>query len=379
MSWKRLIRFGCFIIFLAHFSISPYLSAQSTKMDEDVRIIHNEGKGKWADNPRLSLKLIMTIGGLNVTDENQIFGAPDEVALDNEGCLYVMDQGDRRIQKFGPDGHYLATIGRQGQGPGEFQLLSSFDIDAQGLIYVNDLLKCKILNPKGRELKSFSLPRSALNGDIHILTSGEIAIGGRITSPWTKEKAANLKLIQIFNGEGKLQKEFGEIHDFGTYLLNSNGNRFHFDVDDKGNYIVSFIYQNRIEKYSPEGKLLWKADRVLDYSTKPLSEGTMEADEKGRSIQAPNMNLVSFGIATDGKGRSWVITVTGSLNNINMEDYGNIKRYKLEVFNSDGILLQEIPLQLAGYSIHIHNNQLLLLDHSRSKVFQFTIVEKENV
>lgn len=379
MSWKRLIGYGFFIIFLAHFSIPPYLLAQSAKIDENVRIVHNEGKGKWADNPRLSLKLIMTIGGLNVTDENQIFNEPDEVALDNEGCLYVMDQGDRRIQKFGPDGHYLATIGRQGQGPGEFQLLSSFDIDAQGFIYVNARLKCKILNPKGRELKSFSLPRSTLNGDIHILASGRIAIGGWIKSPWTKEKAANLKLIQIFDREGKLQKEFGEIHDFGTHLLNSHGNRFHFDVDDEGNFLVSFIYQNRIEKYSPEGKLLWRADRKLGYSTKPIFEGTMSADEKSRGIQAPNMNLVSFGIAVDGKGRSWVITVTESLNNNNMEDYGNAERYKLEVFNSEGILLQEIPLQLAGYSIHIHKNQLLLLDHSRSKVFQFTIVEKENV
>jgi len=59
-----------------------------------------------------------------------------------------------------------------------------------------------------------------------------------------------------------------------------------------------------------------------------------------------------------------------------MEDYGNAERYKLEVFSLEGILLQEIPLQLAGYSIRIHNDQLLLLDHSRSKVFQYMIVEK---
>lgn len=378
MCLKRSIKYGCFLIFfMAYASTSPDLLPQKVKIEDGVRVVHNAKEGKWAGNPRLSLKLVRTIGGINVKDENQIFKNPKDIALDDDSCLYVLDQGLRRIQKFGPNSRFLATIGRQGQGPGEFMLPSKFDIDAQGRIYVNDVLKCKIFTPDGKEQKAIILPTSTLNGDIRIMKTGQMAIGGRIKTSWPGEKVSHPKLIEIFDGEGNLQKKFGEIRDYGKPLLNSHGNRFHFDVDGEGNFLISFHHQNRIEKYSPEGQLIWKADRVLNYSTKPLSEGLMSVSKYGRSTEAPNLNWVSFGIAADGKGRAWVITLIQKLNLKNFEeDYGRSDMCKLEVFDSDGILLQEIPLRHAVFVIRIQNNQLLLSDYSEAKILQYQIVEK---
>lgn len=52
-------------------------------------------------------------------DPEYQFYRPRGVDLDSAGNAYVLDDGNHRIQVFGPDGDYLRTIGRQGQGPGE--------------------------------------------------------------------------------------------------------------------------------------------------------------------------------------------------------------------------------------------------------------------
>jgi len=378
MSRKRLLILFT-VCFLAFVLIAAGPSPQKIETKDGVRIVHNKEKGIWGDHPRLSLKLVRSVGGLDATDEHQIFTRPNATALDEDGFLYVSDFREAHIRKFDPENKFLIQIGSRGQGPGELMYLSSFDLDAQGRIYVNGQLKCKIFSPQGEELKYFTWPRYTFNGDIRVLTSGEMAVGGWIQTAWPGQEFKDTHLIKIFNREGNLQKQIGDIHDYGKYPLNSYGNRFHFDVDKSGHFVVSFIYQNRIEKYSPAGDLIWKADRILPYSTKPLSEGFMTSDERGRSVEVPDMNWVSFGVAVDGKQRIWVITVADEMNNKNVrEDIYNSDMYKLEVFDADGLLLQEIPLSYSCHSIRAHGDYLLLSDYSESKIYQYEIVYQNN-
>jgi len=366
------------VCFLAFVLIASGPSPQEIETKDGVRIVHNKEKGIWGDHPRLSLKLVRSVGGLDATDEHKIFTRPNAMALDENGILYISDFREAHIRKFDPENKFLTQIGSRGQGPGELMYLSSFDLDAQRRIYVNGQLKCKIFSPQGEELKYFTLPRYTLNGAIRVLASGDIAVGGWIQMAWPGQEFKDTHLIKIFDLEGNLQKQIGDIYDYGKYPLNSYGNRFHFDVDKSGHFVVSFIYQNRIEKYSKEGDLVWKADRILPYSTKPISEGFMTSDERGRGIQAPNMNWVSFGVAADGKKRIWVITVANEMNSKNMEeDMYNSDMYKLEVFDEDGLLLQEIPLSHSCHGLRAYGDQLLLLDYSESKVCQYEIEEKD--
>jgi hypothetical protein len=53
--------------------------------------------------------------------------------------------------------------------------------------------------------------------------------------------------------------------------------------------------------------------------------------------------------------------------------------YKLEVFDEDGLLLQEIPLNHSCHGIRASGDQLLLLDYSESKVYQYEIVGREKI
>ncbi len=63
---------------------------------------------------------------------------PWGIAFDKPGDVYVADWKNDRVQKFTPDGDYLATFGGPGTGEGELKLPSDVAIDNEGDIYVTD-------------------------------------------------------------------------------------------------------------------------------------------------------------------------------------------------------------------------------------------------
>ena len=51
----------------------------------------------------------------------------------SNGNIYVSERLNHRVQKFAPDGSYLARWGRLGEGPGEFREPMDLAADAQAL------------------------------------------------------------------------------------------------------------------------------------------------------------------------------------------------------------------------------------------------------
>lgn len=58
-------------------------------------------------------------------------------ALDDDGNLYVVDSAAHRISVFDAQGNWVRNIGREGQGPGEFQYPSRAEI-VDGMLHVPD-------------------------------------------------------------------------------------------------------------------------------------------------------------------------------------------------------------------------------------------------
>jgi DNA-binding beta-propeller fold protein YncE len=84
-------------------------------------------------------------------DEPGQFYNPSDVAVDDQGNIYVTDSGHSLIQKLSPTGQPLAKWGKAGIGPGEFHSLNSIALDSQGNIYVTDTWNQrvqKLVNPK---------------------------------------------------------------------------------------------------------------------------------------------------------------------------------------------------------------------------------------
>jgi hypothetical protein len=47
---------------------------------------------------------------------------PQDLALADDGTLYVVESSPAVVNIYGPDGRYLRSIGREGEGPGEFRV-----------------------------------------------------------------------------------------------------------------------------------------------------------------------------------------------------------------------------------------------------------------
>ena len=62
------------------------------------------------------------------------------------------------------------------------------------------------------------------------------------------------------------------------------GNQIHFSADGRNNTYIVFDYQNRIEKYSSDGKLLWRSDRKLNYSMAPPKAKGSKKRSGGRQL-----------------------------------------------------------------------------------------------
>lgn len=371
-------------------------SAQEINTVNGVRTVHNEKGGKWDDNLPIKIELIRTIGDINTLDENLAFNLPSDIVMDDAGNIYILDAGNCRVQKFSPEGNYIDTFGREGQGPGEFNSPTSLDIDAEGNLIVSDPRgrKIQIFSTEGSLRKTMTLKKHPLS-EAYVLNSGLLAMKGTVGYTFEgKDDEPLPKLIRLIDEEGKIEREFGEMFNYKHRLLNQKGNVFHFFVDQNDYIYLSFAHQNRIDKYSSKGKLLWKADRVINYSTKPLDKGKIERTATSQSFYSPRMNKCSVGIAVDNKGRVWVVTLdrqikeeeivytvtTGTQTGMTREIKGNTDlqetdMYILEIFDADGVLLGTISLNHFVDDIYIKNDSLFLLDKMRGvKYYQYQIV-----
>lgn len=385
----------------------PLLAAgafgQSVETVNGVRLVHNGKEGLWGQKPRVQLELVRTLGDVAAEDESVAFFMPAGLAVDEKGNLYVLDTGNHRVQKFSPDGRFLASFGRQGQGPGEFAYPDSIDVDAAGLLWISDPnnQRIQVLTTEGAERKTLSFVKERV-GQVRCTKGGLVMAGGGgvfFADPGMEEKPQPLpKLFKKVDLNGKVTGAYGEPIDFKHQLVNQIGNQVTFAVDGNDSVYLAWTFQNRVEKYSPEGKLLWRADRKLDYSTDPPKDkGKREASGGGVMIQMPRMNECSEGIAIDGAGRVWVVTLNrqpreeeqigvnmsvtmgGGERKMSMKPEGNTDLrttdiYKLEVFSPEGEMLGSLPFDHFVDGITIKGDRLFLWDAMRgAKFYEYRI------
>jgi DNA-binding beta-propeller fold protein YncE len=104
-----------------------------------------------------SLKLLRKIGtaGKNhfLMDAGN-FAAPQGVAVDKDGNVYVTDTLNDRVEIFDADGNFLSTFGKNGDGPGYFARPKGIAVDGDGHIWVADAMQnqLQVFNRAGQLL-----------------------------------------------------------------------------------------------------------------------------------------------------------------------------------------------------------------------------------
>lgn len=234
-------------------------------------------------------------------DEQYMFGKGIVFNTDEEGNYYVADLENYRIQKYDPKGKYLLTIGRKGQGPGEFTSLSLPRFDKDNNLYVSDEANRRIsfFNKDGKFLRQIQLKDRYLDLQLN-------SRGFSVAYRWTMyNEAASIKQSSLcglfddnFNVLAELYKEeittalptgFDEtsLADFLAKSLSLTAFKPSVTYTIANTDLIYFGYPKKYEIniYSPKGRLVKKI--VREYDPIPVSE----------SDKADFINKASYGFS----------------------------------------------------------------------------------
>lgn len=103
------------------------------------------------------LRKIGTPGRKHTLTAPGTFSLPQGVAVDREGNVYVTDTLNNRIEIFDPDGGFISTFGKNGDGPQDFERPKGIAIDCDGHIWVADAAqdRIKVFSKEGQLLIYF--------------------------------------------------------------------------------------------------------------------------------------------------------------------------------------------------------------------------------
>ncbi|MFC1563401.1 NHL repeat-containing protein [candidate division KSB1 bacterium] len=345
-----------------------------------AKIIHNTAPF-WGETPKVKLEFVQKIGVLEGNDENYILYNPCDVIKDGEGNIYVLDSGNNRIQKYDNAGKFVKTIGSKGQGPGEFDRTRDFQLDSSNNIVVGDYgnNRFQIFSLEGEFIKTIRFKERII--EFSLMESGNILSWGNYNAfVWRSgENLKNAHLFAVFNQNGEFIYGFGKVKDYGEFGASFDGNFVRYEIWKDGNIYVLYNRQNKIEKYSPEGTLLFTADRPLNYELK----GEMaELPDGQKYLRLPT---ASFHLGVDYKGRIWINSYSKQPEDQNDSDTPStqtktpaIDHYIIEIFDNEGILLGYLPCPVKFIVLRIYESSLFLIDKIEEQcIYEYKIIETQ--
>ncbi len=391
------------ILLLAAILMAP--SAGEVPADDGSGVIHNPKGGKWGKKPLLALEHVRTIGDLDAVDGNYAFYLPSCVALDSAGDILILDSGNHRVQKFGPDGRYLASFGRKGQGPGEMFFPAWLDMDKAGNMYVTDPHndRVQVLSPDGKEKMTIQIidegvgPAFVLRSEPGLFIMGSSALGLWNFSMNEGAKKPLPSIAMVVDSTGKMVRTIGVVQDFGNVYMNRRFNETLISVGALGETYVVYKARNMLAKYSFAGELLWRADREMAFDMQIREKGKIERPGNKGSVRIPRVHNVVAALTIDDQGRAWVAAFTRQLREeewavmtkvlycfedgsaLSYEIKGNTElrttdAYKLELFDADGALLGQFPLDVFVDALYVRGDRLFIVDKLRgARVLEYRI------
>jgi hypothetical protein len=310
----------------------------SIAYENGIKVVRNPSQPAHGEF-LLELEEDLSIGGGE--DSNYRFYNARNLALDAEDNIYVLDTGNHRIQKFDRNGHYLQTIGKKGQGPGEFEGPVKICLGELNDLFVLDGQKIKVFDSRGNFLENVLLQNSL--SDFLMCKGGGIIGLARVSGEQSK------RMVVKIDSSGKIEKTIAEFPDVKPAERKDKGGGFRFTVYhvysprlclsniDGKTFCYAFALDYKLAVSDAEVNTLFKVRK--EEAPKPISqkekEGIIRGVEQHISRRGPkwppdvlaeachfsSRRPIFFGIDSDDKKRLWVWRVKSVLDKSEEEGF----------------------------------------------------------
>lgn len=239
-------------------------------------------------------------------DEEVLFGIISDVAIGPDGNIYLLDAQLSDIKVLSPEGELLRTIGREGEGPGEFRGAQQLVFLPDGTIGVAQIFPGKLIGlaTDGSPAKDIEPGKAdPTAGGFFVLVNAESGGGNLVVTgiDLSFDQATMSQkrhyFVRSYGLDGKQKAEFHGVDR--TWVFNDNfkflesDNDFvwrRFSVSNTGQVVAAIQpFEYALNVYSADGKL----ERVIDrqYETWPRNDKVRQRYQRlmeAQSVQFPN-------------------------------------------------------------------------------------------
>jgi hypothetical protein len=146
---------------------------------DGVTYVTNTGATVWGDHDAapIQFELEQTFGAEEAPEEAMLANARN-IVVDDDGVVYVLDQGNHRLVAFNPDGSVQWSAGREGEGPGEFSRTHGMAGDGEGDLYVTNQSSSRIdvWTTDGTFVESIGIDELGVRGSVEAHTNGSLVL-----------------------------------------------------------------------------------------------------------------------------------------------------------------------------------------------------------
>jgi hypothetical protein len=322
--------------------------------------VMNPAKGT---EPSRTVKLeeLWRIGG-DTDDEDEFFGVISQILSDEQGNVYLLDTQLSQVKIFTADGEALRSIGREGEGPGEFRRPTGMFLMDNGDLGVMQLAPGKIvlLTPEGEPAGEHALPQSEDGGFLILLgcrSAGDHLVLAIAKNAFQEGRFDQSRYLASIDHEGKeLARYHEEVRtiEFANAVLDDKQwdtfDRRWSTASDGRVYAATSYPDYRITVWNADGTI----NRIIEreYTHRKRSDREMELVENLMSIfarQIPNCtvnitdytkDIETFYVREDGS--IWVLTSDGSRD----QPEGSLGVF--DVFDPEGRFVRQVTLMGEG-------------------------------
>lgn len=342
------------------------LVAPATAADWKGEVVEKDGV-KHVMNPAepvakrtITPEPVFSLGGDSESDD-EFFGFVSDLLVDEQGNFYVLDTQLSEIKVYDNAGNYLRTIGREGEGPGEFRGGLGMFWHTAGHVVVQQAFPSKmiVLTREGEPAGELQVPADP-KGGFRVLFGAELA-GDQLAMIYANNKPSqqgftqeNVLALVDMEGNEKAQlfhhSSTMEAANATISELQWDSFRNRWSANDVGMvYAAKDISKYEITAWKPDGTVSHVIHR--EYAPHKRSAEELEFTENiyrgfTRQIPLPDVKyeieethppIGNGGIHTRDDGSVWVLSSRGA-------DVDDDRIGIFDVFDAEGRFVEQVTL-----------------------------------